>query len=49
MLIDYPKIAAKIVNQNEKWKATAGKPIQNHGNQKFCELFDDSQRRYIKT
>ena len=47
MLIDYPKIAAKIVNQNEKWKATAGKPIQNHGNQKYWELFDNSQMRYI--
>jgi hypothetical protein len=47
MLINYPKIATQIVYRNEKWKASASKPIQNHGNQKFYELFDDHQRSYI--
>lgn len=47
MLVDYPKIAAQVVNANEKWKQSASQPIQNHGNQKFYELFDEQQRKYI--
>ena len=47
MLQSQSRTTRKVIRSNEAWKENVGKPIYNANQQKFFQIFNDDERRYI--
>jgi hypothetical protein len=48
MLQGYQSAAKQVVLDNESWKAEVYRPIHNANSQKFYQVFDEQQQRYVR-